>query len=151
MMRHLGLLPLPEGAYPQDPPPLHGIVGLDVDRKEVRAAHALVHGELGRDFGLLPRGQGRRTDDRLRGSATLDGFDLWIHDQTERLIPDVPQAEAGINHPLEADRPEVNQLLVHQEARSPGVLISEADRDGSLQEEPGGNGHDHCQADRPRN
>jgi hypothetical protein len=146
---YCGSLSLPQGPDLEDPVVLDGIIGLNVDGEKVRPAHPLVHGELGRDFGLLPRRQGRRTDDRLGGSAALDGLNLSIHRQAEGLIPDVPQAEAGLDHPIEPHRAEVDQLGVHQEARSPPVLGRKADRGGFLEEEPGGDAYDQRQADHP--
>ena len=72
-------LPLPVRTDLEDPLGLYRIVRLHVDREEMRAAHPLVHGELGGNFGLFPWPQGRRTDDHLGGSATLYGLDRSVH------------------------------------------------------------------------
>jgi hypothetical protein len=139
-------LPLPQGPDLEDSFPLHWIIGLDVDREEMRATHALVHGELGRDFGLLPRLQGRRTDDRFRGSAALYGFDLWVDRQSQGLVPDVPQPEAGLDHPLEGHAPEVNQLLVYRQPWPTLVLSSITDEALPRHQIPSCHPHHNCQA-----
>lgn len=95
------------------------LIAPQVKGEQVRSTHPLVHGELGRNLGLLPRRQGRRTHDRFWGSAALNGFNLWVHRQTERLIAHIPQPEAGLDHSLELHQAEVDQLLVYLQSRSP--------------------------------
>lgn len=88
----------------------------------MRAAHPLVHREFGRDFRLLPWRQGRRTDDRLGGSAAFDGFNPWIHRQTEGLIPDISEVEARCHKLLEADVAEVHEIVVYRQPGTPLVF-----------------------------
>ncbi len=141
------LLSLPIGANAQFPIRLHRIIGLDMDDKEMRAAHPRVHGELGRDFCLLPRRQGRRTDDHLRGSAALYGLDRPVHRQTERLITDISEAEAGCHKLLEADVAEVHEIAVYRQPGTSLVLTRHHLRGRSHEEIPGSqsNQYRHCE------
>ncbi len=141
------LLSLPIGANTQFPIWLHRIITLEVDDKEMRAAHPRVHGEFGRDFRLLPRLQGRRTDDRLGGSAAFDGFDLWIHRQTKGLIPDISEVKTGCHKLLEADVAEVHEVAVYRQPGTSLVLTRHHLRGRSHEEIPGyqSNQYRHCE------
>lgn len=68
---HEEVLLLPEGTDPEDSLPLDRITGLQANGEEVWPTHSLVHSEFGGKFRLLSGCQGRRTDDRLGGSAPL--------------------------------------------------------------------------------
>jgi hypothetical protein len=115
---------------------LHGIIGLEVNCEQVRATHPLVHCEFGGHLGLFPGLQGRRTDDRLGGSAALDGFNLWIDRQAKGLVADILQPEAGLNPLLESDRTEVNQLLINLEPWAPERLARLTQRASLWKEVP---------------
>lgn len=73
------------------------IVGPHGHFKAVRTIHPFMHHVLHREFGFLPRFNCRRTDDRLRRSATLYGFYLWLIHNAERPVALVAQFKRGAN------------------------------------------------------
>jgi len=93
---------------------LYLIVGLKPNHEKVRATHPLMHREFRPDFGLLPRLQGRRTDDHLGGSAALNRLDAGTGRNLERSISYVLQAEAGVHEFVEANLSEIDLLPVHR-------------------------------------
>jgi hypothetical protein len=122
-----------------------------VDDKEMRATHPLVHGEFGRDFRLLPRRQGRRTDDRLRGSAAFDGFNPWIHRQTEWLIPHISEVKARGYKRLEANIAEVHEIVVYRQPGTPLVFRRHHLRARPHKEQPGPQTNQHRDYEHPWN
>jgi len=79
----------------------------------MRAPHPLVHGEFGRDIGLLPR---------LGWSAAFNGFNPWIHRQTEGLIPHIAQTEAGCDESFKANIAKVYEIAVYRQPGTPLIF-----------------------------
>ncbi|HXZ43223.1 MAG TPA: hypothetical protein VEH53_00225 [archaeon] len=86
------------------------------------APHPLVHGEFGRNIGLLARLQCRRTDDRLGWSAAFNGFNPWIHRKTEGLIPHIAQTEAGCDESFKANIAKVYEIAVYRQPGTPLIF-----------------------------
>lgn len=116
------VLSLPEGTDAEGSLRLDGIVGLEPDHEKMGAAHPLVHGELCGDLGVPSRIQGRRTDDRLGGSAALYHVHRRVGCNPKRLVTHVSQKKASRDELFEPDAAEINGVVVHRQPRPPRVL-----------------------------
>ena len=110
----------------------------------MRPAHPRRHGEPSGQHGLLTRLQGRRTDDRLRRSATLHHLNRRRRGQLERVIPDVLQLEAGLDHLVVRQRPQINQILINGQPSPTAKLGRLAGLALHWQNDP----RDHCRENR---
>jgi len=97
---------------------LNRIVGLQRHVKQVLAIHALVHHELSRDGRALTGLQGRRTDDGLRRSATLDHAHRRGRIQHQWLIAGVLHFEFGAHGLVKGLTSQVNAFRIQREARA---------------------------------
>ena len=101
------------------------VIGLQMDRKLVRAVHACVHHKNGRsNGGAFARFEYHRTDGQVGRSTALAHFDVGLFFEPERAIAGVGDLDLEGQVGVQRNLTVVDDLLIYGQAGVPPPLSS---------------------------
>ena len=115
---YLRTLRAEDGLYDEDSLRRDGVIRFDCYAEHVWPIHPLVHHCADAQLAGLAWLQGRRTDDRFRRSAALDGFDFRLVLQDERRVAHIAVDKVVLNQRVQGHCAEIETRFVEHQTRS---------------------------------